>query len=617
MANGKKQGLQPILGRADATLVNAAYKAAVANKPVDMRQQFQNVASVHASMLNSISQNFKSVVESDKLYNQEMIDTLDPLYDQFENGTLNDGLLESRLGKLEAFKEEWKKIPRGKAGETARSKWRNKVNRYLADQKGIIGTLVDAGALSKNGELHDLSAKDAQTVTAVANLHAGKTGDGATAVEVENPDGTTSFTITPKTGDPYTVTSDELKNILPIKYHKSAENFVNINTNVLKDGKTSGLEYGDDEKIAVSNDVVNFIENQGENKSAAYRSATLYKDGGMRMSFKEALYDKEGLAPALVDGLIEAGQIQDENNDGTVDKKDIAVMNEASFNAMADAILKDYRVGSRILGDWYANTEGQRQFDKGKKTRRGSGTGTGDDTSFTSIASSKGQVQLTPQNDGNIYFNAKQLDQFSKDMIARKDFDLGSSGKFVWKENFYGEGQGSYVNTSNNKPMSKKVLFKALTNTGDKEFTSAFVLSKPYANVEDWFNPGGFSEKRELVKDKFDVSNLATDDNAVRDQLNKLLPRSGTMANEKGYRFELTKTALGRFGAFQVGDFTEDAIILVDSNNQPVRDPQTNQPIKIMTNLSSTEEQENEMAKLKKLLGREDVGLLDNLVGLP
>ena len=202
-------------------------------------------------------------------------------------------------------------------------------------------------------------------------------------------------------------------------------------------------------------------------------------------------------------------------------------------------------------------------------------------------------------------------------MIAREDFDLGSSGKFTWDENFYGEGQGSYINSQNNKPVSKKGLFQALTNTDGKQLSNSFTLSNPYKAVEDWYNPGGFSEKRELVKDKFDISNLATDDNAVRNQLNKLLPRPGTMANEKGYRFELTKTTLGRFGAFQVGDFTEDAIILVDSNNQPVRDPQTNQPIKIMTNLSSTEEQENQMVKLKELLGREDVGLLDNLVGLP
>jgi hypothetical protein len=614
----KKQGLQSIIGRADTTLVNAAYNAAVANKPVDMRQQFQNTALVHANMLNSISKNFQTIVEGEKLYNQEMKDTLDPLYTQFENGTLTDGLLESRLSQLDGFKAEWKKIPRGKAGEAERSKWKNKVNRYLQDQKGIIGTLVTAGKLSKAGELHDLSEKDAQTVTAVANLHGGKTGAGATATEINNPDGTTSYEIKPAAGDAYTVTSEELKNILPIKYHKSAENFVSINTSVLKDGKTTGLEYGDDEKTAVSNNVVNFIENQGENKSAAYRSATLYKDGGMKMSFKEALYDKEGLAPEILDGLIAAGQIQDENNDGTINKEDVKAMNKATFNEMADAILKDYRVGSRILGDWYASTEGQRQFDKGKKTRRGSGTpGAGEDTSFTSIASKTGNVQLTPQNEGNIYFSAKQLDQFSKQMIAREDFDLGSSGKFTWDENFYGEGQGSYINSQNNKPVSKKGLFQALTNTDGKQLSNSFTLSNPYKAVEDWYNPGGFSEKRELVKDKFDISNLATDDNAVRNQLNKLLPRPGTMANEKGYRFELTKTTLGRFGAFQVGDFTEDAIILVDSNNQPVRDPQTNQPIKIMTNLSSTEEQENQMVKLKELLGREDVGLLDNLVGLP
>ena len=128
-------------------------------------------------------------------------------------------------------------------------------------------------------------------------------------------------------------------------------------------------------------------------------------------------------------------------------------------------------------------------------------------------------------------------------------------------------------------------MFLALSDAEGKEMNNQFSQSPAYQGVEDWFKPGGFSKKRELVKGQFDISNLATDDNAVRDKLNKLLPGAGTQGNQKGYRFELTKTSLGRFGSFQVGDFTEDAIILVDSDNQPVRDPQTNEPIKIITNI--------------------------------
>ena len=60
MAKKQGIGLQPILGRADNTLVQGAYRAAVANKPVDMRQQFQNTAIVHGQMLKNISANFAS-----------------------------------------------------------------------------------------------------------------------------------------------------------------------------------------------------------------------------------------------------------------------------------------------------------------------------------------------------------------------------------------------------------------------------------------------------------------------------------------------------------------------------------------------------------------------------
>ena len=53
-----------------------------------------------------------------------------------------------------------------------------------------------------------------------------------------------------------------------------------------------------------------------------------------------------------------------------------------------------------------------------------------------------------------------------------------------------------------------------------------------------------------------------------------------------------------------MGDFGEDAIQLVDSQGKPVGD-------KIMTSLSSPEEQEAQMKQLRKIL--KDAELLDNL----
>ena len=535
----KKQGLQPILGAADSTLVNSAYRAAISNKPVNMRQQFQNTANAHANMLNSISKNFKSVVEGEKLYNQEMKDTLDPLYAQFENGTLTDGLLESRLGQLDAFKEEWKNIPRGKAGEAARSKWKNKVNRYLSDQKGIIGTLVTAGTLNKNGELHDLSAKDAQTVTAVANLHGGKAGDGATAVEINNPDGTTSFKITPKQGDAYTVTSDELKNILPIKYHKSAEKFTSINTGVLKDGKTTGLEYGDDEKTAVSNDVVNFIEGQGENKAAAYRSATLHKDGGMTMSFKEALYNKDGLAPEILDGLISAGQIEDGNNDGKIDQKDVTMLTEENYNAMVDGILGDHRVGSKILGDWYASTEGQRQFDKGKKMRK-------TDKSKTTPGS-KNQFGVMETKDSFDIFGSGQwtkpnmLNTFANNVNQRNNIPLSAGGEVRWNSSknvyeLFASKDGKLVKERDIK--NKNDLFGTYFEKGadpNVGVSSTFLNSEFYKSITDFGSSK--TKKVNFPKDQggndvplgFFGNTFTKDDNIAIDEIKAKLPAGFTV----------------------------------------------------------------------------------------
>ena len=362
------------MGYADSTLVGAAYRASMAGVPADMSGIHEKMAESHKKSMENITKTFKSYMETTKAYNKEMDDTLQPLLNSTENGTFVDGMLDTRLDKIQGFKDEWKKIPRGKNGDKERAEWKNKVSRYLNSQQLATNMLSSAATLSKNGQLEDLEPNDAQLVTGIANLFGGKTDAETVATEIDNGDGTTSYFImindpeNPGTKIKYTKTVDELNGLLPVKHHGAATKVESLITGILADGKLKNSKYGDNEILSTTNDIVNFI-NDTEDPRSAWRTLSTLKTGGMEISFKEALHTQGDLSNEIIKALAAAGKVTDEDNSGTIDQKDVDMMNAANYKAMVSNILDDQNVGARVFGDWFARTEGQSQFKKGNQFR--------------------------------------------------------------------------------------------------------------------------------------------------------------------------------------------------------------------------------------------------------
>ena len=63
------------------------------------------------------------------------------------------------------------------------------------------------------------------------------------------------------------------------------------------------------------------------------------------------------------------------------------------------------------------------------------------------------------------------------------------------------------------------------------------------------------------------ISDLEQDDNVVAAALNKIIPAMRTEANKEGYHFDITRNMFG------IGEFTQDAVVLLDKNNNPVKFP--------------------------------------------
>jgi len=497
----KQAGLQPILGRADTSLIAAAGAAAQANVPKDLSKIFQGTADAHANLMQSISNNFAKIELQVANNNKEMKDYMSTGYDQVYNGTFTDAQIEDRLGRLKDLEADWKAIPRGKKGEKDRAKWKNKANKYFGEQKTLNETMMTIATLSKNNQLEDLEPGEAKLFSGIANMMGNLDAKGPKATETyDETTGKTTYSITYKDENDQeqtiSKTGDELKNLIPVKYHAASTHIEEQMTKILNSGAKKGLVYEDDEKLAVSQGIVNFIEGTDQ-PDAAWRTLQTYKSGSMDESFKQALYNKNSLGPQILVALENAGQIKDMNEDGDINQEDVNMVTEENYNKLVKGILSDRKAGAKIYSDWWAATEGQSQFDKGYKTRN---IEEGNEVDGISLLPTKGKSTKSNlfQNDFKWHSNSA-INQVGIKINNREPIPLSGGRKFV----FFEDDNAYYMLDSNGKKVDSNPV-----KNKDEIFTNVFGgdedgLSGGFKNTEFYQSVLDFGKKEtfDLPKD--------------------------------------------------------------------------------------------------------------------
>jgi hypothetical protein len=494
----KQAGLQPILGRADTSLIAAAGAAAQANVPKDLSKIFQGTADAHANLMQSISDNFAKIELQVANNNEEMKDYMSTGYDQVYNGTFTDAQIEDRLGRLKDLETEWKAIPRGKKGESERAKWKNKANKYFGEQKTLNETMMTIATLSKNNQLEDLDPGEAKLFTGIANMMGNLDPNGPKATETyDETTGKTTYSITytDENNQEQTIskTGDELKNLIPVKYHAASTHIEEQMTKILNSGAKKGLVYEDDEKIAVSQGVVNFIEGTDQ-PDAAWRTLQTYKSGTMTESFKQALYNKDSLGPQILVALEAAGQLKDVNNDGDINQEDVNLVTKENYNKLVKGILSDRKAGAKIYADWWAATEGQAQFDKGYKTRD---LEEENEVDGISLLPTKGKSTKTDIFNNNKWTPNSEINQVGLKINNRDAIALSGGNKYVFFED---ENTYFLIDNSGKQVREVKDKNEIFTNVfgGDEDgLSGGFRNSDFYQSVLDF----GKKEKLDLPKD--------------------------------------------------------------------------------------------------------------------
>jgi len=494
----KQAGLQPILGRADTSLIAAAGAAAQANVPKDLSRIFQGTVNAHANLMQSISNNFAKIELQVANNNKEMKDYMSTGYDQVYNGTFTDAQIEDRLSRLKDLEAEWKAIPRGKKGESERAKWKNKANKYFGEQKTLNETMMTIATLSKNNQLEDLDPGEAKLFTGIANMMGNLDPNGPKATETyDETTGKTTYSITytDENNQEKTIskTGDELKNLIPVKYHAASAHIEEQMTKILNSGAKKGLVYEDDEKRAVSQGIVNFIEGTDQ-PDAAWRTLQTYKSGTMTESFKQALYNKDSLAPQILIALENTGQIKDMDGDKDVDQDDVNMVTKDNYDKIVKGILSDRKAGAEIYSQWWAATEGQAQFDKGYKTRN---LEEENEVDGISLLPTKGKSTKTDIFNNRKWTPNSNINAVGLKINNREPIPLSGGEKFVFFED-----ENTYFLIDNEgkrkrKAKDKNDIFTNVFGGDENGVSGGFKNSDFYQSVLDF----GKKEKLDLPKD--------------------------------------------------------------------------------------------------------------------
>ena len=571
---------------ADATLVSAAYRASMENAPADYGKTLQSAADSYTKTMEASSETWSRIATTIGVIGADMKASADELanYASIGQGLDSDGA-SFVVDELYSIKDEIKSLgffdfsreTRIKKAEL-KQKQKNLFNEIdLAVDSLKIGTEAVANGLYDEY----LSPHQAKMTNAIikSNLKDKVTATGEYAKLARDEktgeltytmyDAKTNKIVNKPDGTPQTMTIKEFnKNIK--ENSKDTENATGtylggLETQIINDAvKSKSGDMDDQTRQMVLNNIDNSLKTDTDIKRAM-----MSKYGISNTSFYEDIQKSSTLSAGLYTTLMNAtGQtengeiiaqgvlenVKDLDGSGGISAQEL--QNAANYTILSANIIsmKDSNVSKELFKEYTAERMSEaHEYGYSKRTITGSKTDSTDSGGF-SVLKGSGKSEIGA-DDGNGYIPNSALNTIGKKAHNRDNINIGANN-FIWDKD-----EKVYKINDTTVP-NKLALFDAIYGSG---FDPKNILSM-YNSIEDWQADtrleGTFDEKSGL-----NISVLEQDDNDVVTALNSSIAKVRTEQNPEGYHFDITRNMFG------VGDFTNDAIVLLDQNNNPVKFP--------------------------------------------
>ena len=457
-----------LIGKADSTVVSAAYRAALANVPKDNLESLKITREAYKSTMDTIEGIWKSRLEDYEATNQDLTDSVAGISSLSQDGTLDKAQLEDVSNKLVEYKDKYTQINKMRKG-AEKDKARLLLDAEVA--KYVNGVKSESNILSTNSDFilnnaHNPAATgdNLKFLRGVYAYHekkppqvVGKVTKKTTQVDVPGPlniseerkqatveENVLPFTTAKRTTENgeifYTVNVDgvvvkksinEIKGMLTTKVNPMRANVAKTVNDLIVNGK-NGLPYDADE---VKNTLENIMVDPKNNSDVrnTVKDFMFFKTGSMPNTIAEEIHKLDGeYTQEIFSALNKSGIFVDRfdtNNDNKLGVEDFKGENAKNYMKIAKHITDavDVNLSKNVAFDIFSASSGAKAHQKGFGLY---------------------QDILSRQNKGNIrdswetsfgYKNKQRASAFVQNLLNKKqtikdlrgyEFELKEDGKY-------------------------------------------------------------------------------------------------------------------------------------------------------------------------------------------
>ena len=574
---------------ADATLVGVAYRAAMANTPKDYSDTLERAADSYAKTMEASSEMWSKIAKVGAKLGGEMVKNANERAAMAAKAnTLNPEDAEFLIGEIYGNKDAQKELGflPGVFGdrETKMDLAKLKMDQQklfaeidLAAESIKVGTdAVASGAFDTSlsmdgGEMVNAIIKSGLKNTVTDNQNVAKLG--------RNEFGELTYTLYKENGEltpnpngtkePVTMTIKQFNEAIATNVDDKgakAAIFDTYNNQVAERGLKSRTGVYDEQMKAMDS---NWLDTQIE-KPVDLKRAMNMKFGYMQTSFFDDItknqnqYSAELYADllkatggdALTGGIVDG--IEDVGEPGI---NEVELKNSKNYQVLTANLLgmKDPEVTKAYFKDYVLKEfEGANNYGHGNKPPvPGSGTDETDAANLNPFSKGGGS-RITDANGKSIYVANTERNNRRRSVMDIVSDKSGAGTRFVGTLGDYNWDKETGLWRSGEETYETIDLMKdeRLYFAGGK--------------FEGGLGTGGKDDRLEGTFDEksgISMSVLEQDDNDAAMALNSLIAKVRTEQNPEGYHFDITRNMFG------IGEFTQDAIVLLDKNNNPVKFP--------------------------------------------
>ena len=565
---------------ADATLVNVAYQSAMANAPKDYSKTLESVAGSYDKTMQASSKMWQDIGTVVGIVGADMKANADELAGYAAKGAgLDSESADFLVDEIYSVKDEMKGLGifGGQFGDRETRKKRAELKQKqqeLFAEIDLAAESIKLGSEAVAAGLYDenLSPGDAEMTNAIikSNLKDKNTKAGHYAkLSRDEKSGELMYTLYDAESNQATGKTMTIK-----EFNKNIKDNVKDTQNVIgsalgtleNDMANIGLKSKNGVMDAQTKQVtLNKLDAMLQSPSDIKR-AMMSKYGYSNTSFFDDIKNPSTLSASLYSTLMNAtgktdnGEllpqgvlegVKDTDGSGGISKAELQDADNYMVLSSNIVGMKDPTVSKELFKEYTANRMGEaHKYGYGKREIT---TDSDDKDGFTNLTPNKSS-EVNGRGGG--YVPNSSLNYIGKNANDRLGIDMGGN-KFTWdKEDKVYKLDGQAI-------PNKLSLFSTIYG---EDFEPNNILPM-YNAIEDWKADtrleGTFDEKSNIT-----MSILDQDDNDVAKELNESIAKIRTKENPQGYQFDITR------GFFGEGDFTQDAVVLRDANNNEVVFPE-------------------------------------------